>query len=123
MTARRPQPLFPYSVKIKPATGTDAALPITLLTPKQAEELQVEFKKIARDAGVRGARISVQRLRRRLRHGAARSQGLLAESNAQSCLTQYWGYDLRELGERAPALLCKDQVPRSLKWSSRASMV
>jgi len=62
MTARRPQLLFPYSVKIKPATGTDAALPITLLTPKQAEELQVEFKKIARDAGVRGARISVQRL-------------------------------------------------------------
>jgi len=59
---RAPQPLFPYSVKINMATGTYAALPITLLTPKQVEELQVEFKKIVQDAGVRGARISVQRL-------------------------------------------------------------
>ena len=62
MTARTPQPLVPYSVKIITATGTDATLPITLLTPKQAEELQVEFRKIAHDAGARGARISVQRL-------------------------------------------------------------
>jgi hypothetical protein len=62
MTARTPQPLSPYSVKINTAAGTGATLPITLLTPKQAEELQVEFKKIAHDAGVRGARISVQRL-------------------------------------------------------------
>lgn len=62
MRARTPQPLFPYAVKINTATGTDATLPITLLTPKQAEALQVEFKKIVHDAGVRGARISVQRL-------------------------------------------------------------
>ena len=62
MTARTPQPLSPYSVKINAAAGTSATLPITLLTPKQAEHLQVEFKKIAHDAGVRGARISVQRL-------------------------------------------------------------
>lgn len=62
MTARTPHLLSPYSVKINTAAGTGATLPITLLTPKQAEELQVEFKKIARDAGVRGARISVQRL-------------------------------------------------------------
>jgi len=62
MTARTPQPLSPYSVKINTAAGTRATLPITLLTPRQAEQLQVEFKKIAHDAGVRGARISVQRL-------------------------------------------------------------
>jgi hypothetical protein len=62
MTAKTPQPLSPYSVKISAATGADATLPITLLTPKQAEELQVEFKRIAHGAGVRGARISVQRL-------------------------------------------------------------
>jgi hypothetical protein len=62
MTTRTPQPLFPYSVKINTATGTGATLPITLLTPRQAEELQVEFKKIVHDAGVRGARIIVQRL-------------------------------------------------------------
>ncbi len=62
MTARTAQPLSPYSVKINIAAGTGATLPITLLTPKQAEELQVEFKKLAHGAGVRGARISVQRL-------------------------------------------------------------
>ena len=62
MAARIPQPFFPYSVKIDTESGTGATLPITMLTPKQAEELQVEFKKIMRDAGVRGARISVQRL-------------------------------------------------------------
>ncbi len=62
MTARTAQPLSPYSVKISTAAGTGATLPVTLLTPKQAEELQVEFKRIAHDAGVRGARISVQRL-------------------------------------------------------------
>ena len=62
MAARIPQPRFPYSVKINTATGTDATLPITLLTPKQAEELQVEFRKIAREAGARGAHISVRRL-------------------------------------------------------------
>ena len=114
MTARTPQPLSPYSVKINTAAGTGATLPITLLTPKQAEELQVEFKKIAHDAGVRGARISVQRRTTRCctkpRH---------VESNAQSCITQYWGNDLRGLGETCPALLCKDQVPWSLKWSLR----
>jgi hypothetical protein len=61
MRARTPQ-LSPYSVKINTAASTGATLPITLLTPNQAEELQVEFKKIAHDAGVRGARISVQRV-------------------------------------------------------------
>jgi len=62
MTARTPQPLSPYSVKIIIAAGSGATLPITVLTPKQAEELQVQFKKIAHEAGVRGARISAQRL-------------------------------------------------------------
>jgi hypothetical protein len=62
MTARKRQPLLPYSVKITAAAGTDAILPVTLLTAEQAEELQVEFKKIAHDAGVRGARISAHRL-------------------------------------------------------------
>jgi len=62
MGARTPEPLFPYSVKISTAVGAHVTLPITQLTPKQAQELQVEFKKIARDAGVRSARISVQRL-------------------------------------------------------------
>ncbi len=90
MTARTPQPLFPYSVKINTATGTDATLPITLLTAKQAEELQVEFKE---DCARRGcARCAHQRTptrRRRIRQGAARSQGMFAKSHAQSRITRY----------------------------------
>lgn len=62
MSARILQSLSPYFVKISTALGAAVTLPITLLTPKQAEELQVEFKKIAHDAGVRGACISVRRL-------------------------------------------------------------
>ena len=120
MTARTPQPLSPYSVKINTATGTGATLPITLLTPKQAEELQVEFKKIAHDAGVRGARISVQRLSvddyDKVLHVPRHACG----KQCPKLHKQYWGYDLRELGERALEFLCKDQGPWSLKWSSRA---
>jgi len=32
------------------------------LTPKQAEQVQAEFKRLAHDGGVKGARISVQRV-------------------------------------------------------------
>ncbi len=61
MSTRKHQILSPYFVKISAATGPAVNLPITVLTPKQAQELQVEFKKIAREARVR-ARISMQRL-------------------------------------------------------------
>jgi len=33
-----------------------------LLTPKQAEDVQVEFKRLAHEAGIKGARINVQRV-------------------------------------------------------------
>ena len=42
-------------------TGSSTNIPVTLLSPKQAEEVQAEFKKLAQDAGVKGARINVQR--------------------------------------------------------------
>ena len=62
MTPKTQQPLHPYAVKIETPTGKSAHLPVILLTPKQAEEVQVEFKRLARDAAVKGARINVQRV-------------------------------------------------------------
>ncbi len=61
MTPKTQQLLHPYSVKIETPTGKSATLPVTLLTPKQAEEVQVEFKRLAQEAGIKGARINVQR--------------------------------------------------------------
>jgi hypothetical protein len=57
-----PQPLHPYLVKIETPTGKSTTLPVTLLTPKQAEQVQVEFKRLAHEAGIKGARINVQRV-------------------------------------------------------------
>jgi hypothetical protein len=52
----------PYSVKIETATGKSTTVPIVILTPKQLEDfLQIEFKKLAQEAGVKGARIHVER--------------------------------------------------------------
>jgi hypothetical protein len=55
-------PEYPYSVKIETPTGQSATVPITFLTPKQVEDfLQFEFKRLAQEAGVKGARIHVER--------------------------------------------------------------
>src|SRR5437870_13542281 len=62
MTPKTQQPLHPYSVKIETPTGKSATLPVTLLTPKQAEQVQLEFKRLAHEAGIKGARINVQRV-------------------------------------------------------------
>lgn len=62
MAPKKGQPVHPYSVKIETATGKSSKVPVTLLTPKQAEEVQSEFKKMAHDAGGKGARIEVQRV-------------------------------------------------------------
>jgi len=45
-------------VKIETPTGKSATLPNTL---KQAGQLQLEFKRLAHETGVKGARITVQR--------------------------------------------------------------
>ena len=66
MTPKTQQPLHPYSVKIETPTGKSATLPVTLLTPKQAEQVQVEFKRLAHEAGIKGAHIDVQRVGGRL---------------------------------------------------------
>jgi len=52
----------PYSVKIETATGRSTTVPIAVLTPKQLEDfLQIEFKRLAQEAGAKGARVHVER--------------------------------------------------------------
>lgn len=62
MSVETQQTESPYSVKIETATGKSATVPIVVLTPKQLESfLQIEFKRLAQEAGVKGARIHVER--------------------------------------------------------------
>jgi hypothetical protein len=62
MTPETQQPEYPYSVKIETPTGQSATVSIAFLTPKQVEDfLQFEFKRLAQEAGIRGARIHVER--------------------------------------------------------------
>ena len=52
----------PYCVKIEMATGQSITVPIAVLTSKQLEAfLQTEFKRLAQQAGVTGARVHVER--------------------------------------------------------------
>ncbi len=52
----------PYCVRIETGSGQSATVPIAFLTPKQLEVfLQTEFKRLAQEAGVKGARIHVER--------------------------------------------------------------
>ncbi len=56
------QPELPYFVKIETSTGHTTTVPIAFLTPKQVEDfLQVDFKRLVQEAGVKGARIHVER--------------------------------------------------------------
>ena len=62
MTPVTPQFESPYSVKIETATGGSTTIPIAVLTPKQLEDfLQIEFKRLAQEAGVKGAIVHVER--------------------------------------------------------------
>ena len=52
----------PYCLKIETATGQSSTVPIAFLTAKQLEVfLQSEFKRLAQEAGVKGARVHVER--------------------------------------------------------------
>ncbi len=56
------QPELPYFVKIETSTGHTATVPIAFLTTKQVEDfLQVDFKRLVQEAGVKGARIHIER--------------------------------------------------------------
>ena len=62
MTPETQQSESPYCVRIETATGQSSTVPIAVLTPKQLEVfLQSEFKRLAQEAGVKGARIHVER--------------------------------------------------------------
>ena len=52
----------PYCVKIETGSGQSATIQVAFLTPKELELfLQTEFKRLAQEAGVKGARIHVER--------------------------------------------------------------
>ena len=52
----------PYCVRIETDNGKSATVPIAVLTTKQLEVfLQTEFKRLAQEAGIKGARIHVER--------------------------------------------------------------
>jgi hypothetical protein len=62
MTPETQQNESPYCVRIETETGQSSTVPIAFLTPKQVEVfLQSEFKRLAQEAGVKGARIHVER--------------------------------------------------------------
>ena len=62
MTQEKLQAEYPYSVKLETRAGQSITVPIAFLTPKQVEDfLQFDFKRLVQEAGIKGARIHVQR--------------------------------------------------------------
>src|SRR4029077_12774444 len=62
MTPETQQSESPYCVRIETETGQSSTVPIAFLTSKELEVfLQSEFKRLAQEAGVKGARIHVER--------------------------------------------------------------
>ena len=56
------QPEFAYSVKIETANGKTADVPIAFMTREQLESfLQFDFKQLVERAGMKGARVHVER--------------------------------------------------------------
>jgi hypothetical protein len=62
MSAEAQPAEYPYFVKIETSAGQTATVGIAFLTPKQVESFfQFDFKRLAQEAGVKGARIYVER--------------------------------------------------------------
>ena len=62
MPAEAQQAEYPYCVKIEVSTGQSADVPIAFLTRQQVEKfIQFDFKRLMEEAGVKGARIHVER--------------------------------------------------------------
>ena len=62
MTPETQQSESPYSVKIETTTGRSNTVPIAVLTAQQLKDfLQVDFKRLAQEAGAKGARVHVER--------------------------------------------------------------
>jgi len=53
---------FPYNVRIETSSGQSASVPIAFLTRQQVENfVQFDFKRLVEEAGIKGARIHVER--------------------------------------------------------------
>lgn len=53
---------FPYNVRIETSSGQSANVPIAFLTRQQVENfVQFDFKRLVDEAGIKGARIYVER--------------------------------------------------------------
>lgn len=62
MTQETQQFESPYCVKVETGSGHSATIQVAFLTPKELEAfLQTDFKRLAQEAGVKGARIHVER--------------------------------------------------------------
>lgn len=62
MTVEAQQPEYPYCVKIETSAGHSANVPIAFLTRQQVEKfVHTDFKRLMEEAGVKGARIHVER--------------------------------------------------------------
>ena len=62
MISETQQSESPYSVKIETTRGRSTTVPIAVLTPQQLKDfLQIDFKRLAQEAGAKGARVHVER--------------------------------------------------------------
>lgn len=62
MSPETQQVEYPYFVKIETSAGQNATVPIAFLTLQQIQDfLQVDFKRLVDEAGVKGARVHVER--------------------------------------------------------------
>lgn len=62
MTVEAQQAEYPFTVKIETSTGQSANVPIAFLTRQQVENfIQFDFKRLVEEAGIKGARIHVER--------------------------------------------------------------
>ena len=62
MTPETQQFESPYAVKIETGSGRSTTVPIAILTPQQLQDFL--FKRLAQEAGVKGARVHVERCSR-----------------------------------------------------------
>jgi hypothetical protein len=62
MVRETQQAEYAYLVKIETASGKSANVPVAFLTRQQLESfLQFDFKRLVEEAGIKGARIHVER--------------------------------------------------------------
>jgi hypothetical protein len=62
MAPEEHRPEYRYSVKIETPTGPSAIIPVAFLTSAEVQDfLQIRFKRLTQEAGIKGSRIHVER--------------------------------------------------------------